>query len=281
MADGRGDEVEAQTTRAWQFTLGALGLSALTGGFLAGFAFELAFVAAAAALLCAAVMTHWFTEPTHEKGAREQSGLRAQWGLLRGALKQPILAWLFALSMLMYGFGHVPFVFGQPFIAQALDAGNWQANAPVVSGAAMMVVSVLASLVALRLRRRLGLPAILLLAFGLQIALIGMLPLTDSAIVIAVLLMRMVPNLFSYPFIEARIQPLLSDAGRATFLSLRSFAGRLLFAGSIFASSLIAPSQGPMAFSDIRTTLAWYAFAGALCFGGLLLAARRIVIEKV
>jgi MFS family permease len=283
VADGRGDDVEAQTTRAWQFTLTGLAVSAISGGVMAGFAFELAFVAAALALLCAAVMTFWFTEPPHAKSAPDAASLRGQLALLGDALRQPVLAWLFVLSMLMYGFGHVPFVFGQPFIAQALAAGDWQAGAPVVSGAvstAMMVVSVLASLVALRMRRWLGLPAILLLAFGMQITLIGALALTDSAIVIAVLLMRMVPDSLSYPFIEARIQPLLSDAGRATFLSLQSFAGRLLFAGSIFAASLFAPTEGTMAYADIRTTLAWYAIVGLVLFGGLLVAARRIAIEK-
>lgn len=282
-ADGRGDEVEVETTRAWQFTLSALALSALTGGFMAGIAFELAFVAAGLALACAAVMTIWFTEPEHEADTAGTAGLRAQVGLLRVALKQPVLVWLFVLSLLMYGFSHVPFVFGQPFIAQAMDVGGWQGDAPLVSGAvsaAMMVVSVLASLVALRLRKRIGLAAILLLAFGMQIGLIGVLALTDSAIAIVVLLMRMVPDSWSKPFIEARVQPLLNDAGRATFLSLQSFGGRLLFAGSIFAASLIAPTKGAMAYADIRATLGWYAIVGAVLFGGLLVATTRVQIEK-
>jgi MFS family permease len=281
IADGRGGEMEAQTTRAWQFTLTGLALSAVTGGLMAGVAYELAFGAAAVALGCAGVMALRFTEPPHADG--DKVGLGAQWGLLRTALRQPVLLWLFVLSVVMYGFSHVPFVFGQPFIAQAMQAGGLRGDAPIVSGAvsaAMMVVSVLASLVALRLRRRIGLPAILLLAFGMQIGLIGVLALTDSAIAIAVLLLRMVPDSWTYPFIEARVQPLLSDAGRATFLSLQSFAGRLLFAGSIFAASLIAPTTGTMAYADIRATLAWYAVAGLVVFGGLLLASRRVEIEK-
>jgi len=49
----------------------------------------------------------------------------------------------------------------------------------------MMALSVLASLFAVRLRARLGLAPILLLAFGLQIALAGVLSLTNSALAIA------------------------------------------------------------------------------------------------
>jgi MFS family permease len=281
VADGRGDEIEVQTTRAWQFTLSALALSALTGGFLAGVAFELAFAASGFALLAAAGMTIAFTEPAHK--GNEAAGLGAQMVLLREALRQPVLAWLFLLSVLMYGFSHVPFVFGQPFIEQALAASDWQGSAPVVSGtvsAAMMAMSVLASLVALGLRRRIGLSAILMLAFGMQVALIGTLALINDAVVIIVLLLRMVPDSWSRPFIEARIQPLLSDAARATFFSLQSFCGRLLFAGSIFAASWIAPTKGAMVHADLRATLAWYAIAGAIAFGGLLWAAARIPIEK-
>ena len=281
-AAGREDEVESQATRAWQFSLTALALSAFSGGLLAGVAFELAFVAAAFALACAAVMTFLFTEPVHAENTLQTSGLRAQWGLLHAALRQPVLAWLFVLSVLMYGFSHVPFVFGQPFISQALEAGGWQADAPVVSGAvtaAMMVTSVLASFVALGLRKRIGLPAILLMAFGIQVGLIATLALTDSALAIVVLLMRMVPNSLAGPFIIARVQPLLRDGGRATFLSLQSLAGRLIFAASLFAASLVAPQQGVMAYADIRVTLMWYGLIGGALFAGLLFFARRIEIE--
>lgn len=282
-ADGREDEIEAQETRAWQFTLSGLAISAVTGGLIAGISYELAFVAAALALLCAAALTIWFREPIHDDDVVHEAGLRAQWALLRSAMSQPVLLWLFVLAFLMYGFSHVPFVFGQPFIAEALAAGGWQADAPMVSGsvsAVMMLTSVLASLVALRLRKRIGLTAILLLAFAMQIGLIATLTLTDNALAIAVLLLRMVPDSWSHPFIVARIQPMLADAGRATFLSLQSFTGRLMFAGSLFIASRNAPATGEMAYSDIQVTLGWYAGVGAVMFIILIIAARRIQIEQ-
>ena len=72
-----------------------------------------------------------------------------------------MLVWLFSLSVLMYGFSQIPFVFGQPFISEALSAAGWQAEAPLVDGsvsALMMIVSVVASLFAIKLRKRIGLP---------------------------------------------------------------------------------------------------------------------------
>jgi hypothetical protein len=138
----------------------------------------------------------------------------------------------------------------------------------------MMVTSVLASLVAIRLRRRIGLPAILMLAFGIQVGLITTLALTHNILAIAVLFLRMVPNSLSRPFIIARMQPLLGDAGRATFLSVQSFAGRLLFAGSLLLASAQVSDRAVMGASDIRLTLGWYALAGAGFFLALLVGLR-------
>ena len=182
----------------------------------------------------------------------------------------------------MYGYSHLPFVFGQPFILEALDSAGLAAEAPVVSGAVssvMMLVSVAASLIALRLRRRIGLAAILLLAFAMQIGLAAVLAATGSAIAIAFLLLRMVPDSLSRPFILARIQPLLGDATRATYLSLKSLVGRLLFAGSLFLASGLADDADTMSHTDIRQILVAYVAVGLVALLALGIAARRLPLE--
>lgn len=262
-AQGREAEVEAQETRGWQAALMGLALSAITGGFLASYAFHWAFVAGAAAQAVALCIAWRFVEPPHDTRAIASAGPSGQWQHFRQAMQRPVLVWLFVLSVLMYGFSHVPFVFGQPFIAQALEGVAW--SPPIVSGAVstvMMLVSVLASLIAVRLRQRIGLAAILLFAFAIQIGLIGVLALTSSALAIAVLFLRMVPNSFARPFIVARMQPLLDDAGRATYLSLQSFVGRLLFAGSLLLASAQVQQGTVMASADIQATLGIYAIGG-------------------
>lgn len=278
---GREEDVEAQETRGWRFSLSALGLSAFTGGAMGLISYPLAFAAASMAMGAAMVIAFYFTEPPHDKAAFGQ-GPRAQWIHLRQALRMPVLGWLFALSVLMYGFSHVPFVFGQPFISEALGNVGWRADAPLVSGgvsALMMLVSVGATLIAVRLRHRIGLPAMLLLAFGMQIGLIAVLAVTNSILAIMVLFMRMVPNSFSTPFIVARMQPLLGDSGRATFLSLQSFAGRLLFAATLLLASAQTSGDGAMPYAEIRVSLAWYAIVGAICLLALGLTARAAQVE--
>lgn len=283
-AQGREDETEAQEARGWRAALTGLALSAITGGVMATYAYELAFVAGAIAYVAVLVMAWFFGEPPHEGEAAETALLRGQWDHFRSAMVQPVLVWLFLLSVLMYGFSHVPFVFGQPFIEQAMTGGDWPVQAPVVSGvvtAMMMLVSVGASLVAMGLRERIGLTAMLLLAFGIQIGIISVLALTPSALAIMVLFLRMVPNSLARPFVIARMQPLLSDAGRATYLSLQSFAGRLLFAASLMLASAQVQQGTVMGYADIRVTLGVYAVAGIGFLILLVLLAKWAQVDPV
>jgi MFS family permease len=281
---GREGEIEYQETRGWQFSLTALALSAVTGGVMAQYSYGMAFTGAALAMACACALAFRFVEPPRHGQSDGPISTVGHLGLFRDAMRKPVLVWLFSLSVLMYGFSHIPFVFGQPFISEALSDIGWQAEAPMVSGsvsAVMMAVSVVASLFAIRLRKLIGLPALLLLAFGIQIVLIGVLAMTNSILAIAVLFLRMVPNSLSRPFIIARIQPLLTDAGRATFLSVQSFGGRLLFAATLLIASAYVPDGAEMAYADIRMTLSWYVLAGGVFFVMLLLAVKRAALEPL
>ena len=216
---GRTNEIEQQELRAWRFTFIALALSAVIGGLLSLWGGTYPFLAGAIAFAGVLLVTFGFREPTHSQSDLPQGAELIRFRSLRNALIEPILLWLFALGVLMYIFSHILFVFGQPFILQALQDTGFQKDAPLVSGtvsAVMMLLSVAASLFAPWLRNRLGLSNILLLAFALQIAFSGTLALTSEAIAILILFLRMIPNSLSRPFILARVQPLLSNDSRAT-----------------------------------------------------------------
>ncbi len=272
---GRGDEVEAQELKAWRFNFAALAISAVAGGAMALVDLRVPFVASALAFALLLAVVIKFTEPAHRSHGAVL--LHDQLAVLRNTLHQPVLVWLLALSIFMYGFSHLPFVFGQPFILTSLDGLGLAANAPLVSGgvtALMMLISILTSWIAPGLRHRIGLSGILLLAFALQVILVGGLAMSGSVLAIALLLIRMVPDSFSRPFIVARIQPLLSDDVRATYLSLKSLLGRILFAASLYAASVNASDVGEMAYSEIRSILAVYALVGLTAFIGLFVMSR-------
>lgn len=270
---GRAEEVEAQELRAWRVSFLAFALSAVSGGAMALWSPALPFLATAAGFAVMLIVVLRFVEPPRMEAS--DSGW-VGWDSLRAALTEPVLVWLFALAVLMYGFSHLPFVFGQPFILEALRGVGWDAEAPLVSGAVsalMMVLSVLVSLLAVRLRNWLGLPGVLLLAYAMQIALIGVLALTNSVLAIGFLFLRMVPNALSSPFIAARVQPLLADDSRATYLSVRSLVSRLLFAASLYVAAGAA-GAGEMDHAHISAVLGWYVLAGLVSFAALLVTAR-------
>ncbi|QIE57803.1 MFS transporter [Pikeienuella piscinae] len=282
-AAGRRAEIERQEVRAWRFSFCALALSAVAGGAIALRFPALPFLAGGAAFIAALVIALRFTEPPRAGVDFAEGAEILRFGSLQSVLTSPVLIWLFMLSILMYMFSHIPFAFGQPFILEALEGSALAGEAGLVSGlvsALMMMFSVATSLFAPKLRRRLGLPALLLLAFAMQIGLCGVLALTDSAVAIAFLFLRMVPDSLSRPFIMARIQPMLSNESRATYISLQSFCGRLLFAATLFLASLSTSGEGEMAYADIRRVLGWCILGGALCFGALVLTARRLKIDR-
>ncbi len=279
---GRKQEVEAQEMCAWRFGFVALAFSAATGGAMAMVWDRPPFFAGGAAGVALLAVTLLFRETASaDEGVRR--GEIARLFSLRDALRDPVLQWLLVLSVSMYVFSHVPFVFGQPFILQSLTHVGLQSEAPLISGlvsAAMMLLSVAASWLAIPLRRRAGLGPILLLAFGLQIGLIAGLSLTGSALAIALLLVRMVPDSLSWPFIVARIQPLLSNDIRATYLSVKSLIGRLVFALSLWLAASVTTSEAAMSMDEVRVVLSGYALAGFGLWLGLALARRRVAIDR-
>lgn len=282
---GRQDDIERHEVKAWRFSFTALALSAFMGGALALVWEGLPFAATAVAGVAAVIIAARLIEPDHARQAGSTSAGRSTISsreVLAQAFRNPCLRWLFALSVLMYGFSHVVYVFGQPFIEEALETRGWAAEAPLISGAVtavMMLVSLATSLTAPAVRRTLGLTGMLLLAFGMQIGLAGVLALTNSTLAIALLFLRMVPDSFGKPFIVARVQPELADAGRATYLSLQSFAGRLVFAAALFAASFVAPDQDKLAYAQTQLILGAFFAAGVVLWVGLALAARRAGLE--
>lgn len=279
-AADRSDEVETQELRAWRFSFSGLAASAITGGAMSLVAYDLAFAASAVAMIAWAICAFLMVEPPREEASQITETLRIVH--LKEAFRNPVLIWLFVLSTLMYGFSHIPFVFGQPFIFEALDARGWSGEAPLVSGfvsTVMMLVSVAASWLVPALRRRIGLAAILLFAMSIQVGLVGVLATTNSVLAVAFLFLRMVPSSIHGPLLIARVQPVLNDDSRATYLSIKSLVGRLMFAGSLWLAAKATTDIGLMSYREIQTVLGWYFVIGLIAFCGLWIMARRVSIE--
>lgn len=235
---------------------------------------RLPYIATALSSAALVLITFFLREPPHAR----TDNARARPAVLLARFTDPTLLWLLCLALVMYAFSHIPFVFGQPFIREALANTGYAAQTPLVSGAVsftMMLLSIAVSLVALPLRNRLGVPAMLLLAFAMQIGLIIALALSNSALVIGLLFLRMVPDSLSQPFMRARIQPLLSDDVRATYFSVQSLAGRILFAATLGLATGFVADAATLPYADMQRILGAYAIFGLVLLVTLALTARR------
>ena len=275
--EGRAGDVEREELRAWRYAFTGLGVSAVLGGGMALWGLRWPFAANAIAFGVLLLIAWHFAEPRRDTS--KATSERARLASLKTALVDPVLLWLFALSVLFYGFNHIPFVFGQPFILETLGGAEFLGEAVVLSGAVtalMMLLSVGASWLAPGLKARFGLTRLLLLAFAIQIFLAGGLALLGSLAAVALLLLRKVPDSLAQPFVAARIQPLLKDEMRATYVSIRSLVARLLFAFSLYLASVNASEVGLMSLGEIRAILAAYAVVGVIALVALVVFARRV-----
>ena len=73
----------------------------------------------------------------------------------------------------------------------------------------------------------------------------GVLAIENSIYLSAILLLRMVPDAFSRPYILAAVQPLLANDNRATYLSMQSFLGRVIFAVTLYGSATYSGASAP------------------------------------
>ena len=113
---GRAEEVESQELRAFRFTFVALGVSAIIGGLLAMYARRISNIASTFGFIACFLISLFFVEPEREGTATKEAivGLRS----LISSFRQPVVLWLFGLSVLMYAYSHIPFVFGNPLFGQ-------------------------------------------------------------------------------------------------------------------------------------------------------------------
>ena len=273
---GNSGNVASQEAKAWRFTFTALALSALVGGLIAMTGMNLTFIATACSAALAFGLALFFREPTHTgEGFTPLAQARA----IASRLVHPGLAWLFVLSVSMYVFSHVPFVFAQPFIKEVLTGIGLSDETPIVSGAivaSMMLVSVAAAWFTVPLSKRLGQSGLFLLAIAMQVALVAVLAFAVHPSALALLLLRMVPDAFARPIILAYVQPRLESSYRATYLSLQSLIGRLILAASLFAASFVVANEDILSRSDMMLVLPWYVAAGAILIAILALTAKAL-----
>ncbi len=277
---GREEEYAPREAHVSRIGFIGLAIAALTGGAVGLVELRYAYGLSAIATVGTLGIVLRFQEPeTHEKRSLPASGFFRHLRECVGYLRQPMLAWVFAFSVLMVVLNHVPYEFYQPYTrllgGQSALLGE---TTPLIAGVHVTIVMFIASFAAgwsVRLRDRIGLGAALLTTTALQTIIIAVMGFVLHPLVLVLVLLRSVPRALMTAPVNAAVTPRVDRAHRATYASMQSLAGRLGFSIALVGLSLLSASAGGddwASLSRMQLAAAGVGLAGLLVLG---LSARR------
>ena len=280
-ACGRVDEFAAREARASKRRFLGAAAAALIGGGVAAIDLRLPYVCSFIVAVAMVVVIARMREPSAGKETRSRANILTQSAACLAQWKSPALLLLFVFAAMMLVLNHVPYEYFQPYIEESLgQEGLAAASTPLVTGLHVAVTFWLASLVSarsIRIRNRVGLWGVLLIAMALQVLTIGLMSLWLSPLIVVFLLLRSCPRALMTPPLNAAVTGAVPTKLRATYLSLQSFVGRLSFSGTLFLLTLAVPASAAAAWSTIRTQLGLAAIGslGFLAFITVITIIRR------
>ncbi len=263
----RQNEIAAQEARAWRFMFAGLAVSAIIGGFISANSFRPAYLLTAVSLTVTLGIAMAMQEPpllgASEKAAKPVRQLMT----ILSRLKNRTLLWVLVFSVGSYALSHVPYVFAQPYLKEALNRAGYVSQTPAISGvitASMMIMSVIAGLFVMRVHKVIGTYGNLLLALTMQTGLIFALAYLLHPAALLLLVFRMIPNALSQPFVMELIQPRIESSYRATYLSVQNLLGRLLLSASVIYVAKSTLGAEHLDQGALQTILPWYGFSGLI-----------------
>ena len=269
---GRADEYGDREAKAGQVGFLATAIAAVAGGVSGGFALSYPYWISLASACAMLWVVCRFTEPSHQSDsstAATGSHLSDKPGVARGFIDQlgdclrylrvPLLAGLFVYYVYLYVIVHIPYEFYQPYLA-LLDEDNRLAgySAPVLAGvlfALTAIVGSFASKYSMDLLRRFGLTGLLGAAAVLELLVIGALAIWLHPVLALLVIVRSGPMAVVVAPVNSTIAPLIEDSHRATFLSIRSLAGRLAFSGMLAGFAFLIPHGAAIEWEALSLVL--------------------------
>lgn len=153
------------------------------------------------------------------------------------ALRDPLIKYLFVFTVIITVLNHIPYELYQVYINNMLDTFSGDNRlgemSPLILGIHTAISMIIASWFAhhaIKIDDRFGRKAVLLLVIALLISMIAIMGISNSYIVVILLLLRSVPNSIASPIVRSHTTHRLPSNLRATFYSTQSLLGRLSFA---------------------------------------------------
>ena len=235
---GEYGEREAKAERLGFYASGA---AALVGGSLAVIDPRLAYVMSLLATIAAFICVLKMSEPNGEE--RADYSFFNQMRECREYFSLRSVDWLFAFMVAMIFLNHIPYEFYQPYLKLlSFDSIRSNSLSPLYAGAHMAITMLLSAPVAgrsIQLKNKFGLRGTLMFAMLIQFLIILCMGAWLHWAIALLALTRSMPRAIMTAPHRAALNSHISQAHRATFLSLQSLAGRLAFAIGLFILTAI------------------------------------------
>ncbi len=229
---GRVGDFERLEARAAGLAFASTAVAVAIGGVLGFVDLRLPFAASLAAAVLQLGGTLRMVEPPPH-GPDHPPGGGLSLGSVLANLRRPVLLWLLVFLTLQQPLEGMALDLIQPWLTRLVGSSfSDPGTAPLLSGALMAVISVVGALAAAAvpvLRRGLGVTRSLMALAGVETAIVLGMALTASPLLLPLLAMRSTQAAAAPVLVSTRVSPLLDRGHRATFLSLGSLSGRLLY----------------------------------------------------
>ena len=232
---GREHEYQHREAKAEQWGLIMLAVATIAGGALGLIDLRLAYVYSLLSAIVMGVLVWHFVEPEHVLESPEASGsfIKVVLSCLKRLL-DPLLGWIFLVSIVLYAMAHIVFEFYQPYLTllrlPVLKATDY---APLLSGIVIgisMFGGAVAAKVSNRWHASLGLVGLMGVAMFIQLGIVGAMAFAVTPVVALLICTRNFPMALVHAPTRAAIAPRITRDQRATYLSLQGLSERLFFA---------------------------------------------------
>jgi MFS family permease len=259
LSANREQEYASYEAKGQAFSMAALCLSALAGGLLGMYDLRWPYFLSLFGAGWMLWLVWCFVEPaTHRLNQTLDTTLWRTISECLRHLRDGVLAWLFGVMVLMYSLEHVVYEFYQPYIKLLEISWLSADSSPLVSGiviATSMFGGTIGAAYSVRLSRRVGIKALLLFAFVIQLAIIASVSIFLSSLALGMVILRNFPMAMIHAPVNAAIAPRIGSHLRATYLSLQSLSARLAFSCLLLGLSSLVASQESIEWQSLSLVL--------------------------
>ena len=266
-------EFGARESRANQIRFYSRAVTVLIGGVAGTWHLGLAYLLSALTTIGALIAAWHFTEPPREADEGDKrTGFLPQLAQCSRYLGRDDLRWVFVYVVTATVLGHVPYEFYQSYVQ--LLGSDLFGGIPTTLGTGIVAAltaifgSVAAGL-SPRVARSLGIYRTLLMTTTMHLVIIGAMALVLNPLILALIMMRNVPDLLADAPISGHIAPRVKRRHRATYLSLQSLAGRLAFSCGLISLSWLGSDTTVADWPGLRRMLVASLLAGFLALAYL------------